>query len=343
MKNVIFKKENKAGHIILNRPEKINSLTYEMIQDIDNKLEEWEKDKGIFFILMYGMGSRGFCAGGDMKIYYDYKDQALEIGRKFFSLEYEMDLKIINYPKPIIAFLDGIVMGGGVGLAYGADYRLVTETTKWAMPEVNIGFFSDVGGSYFLNQIPKEMGRYVGLTGRVLSGDDVLYLGYAEEKIFKEDIEKIIEELSAIKEDNIEKEIKKIINKYKKTIQKSYLEKNKDKIKLYFTGDSMETIFSNLKEGMEKGDTWAKDIFLDMRKKSLLSQYIIFQQLERSQNLSIEECFEQELILALNFMDNPDFYEGLRSVLVDKNEANWKYKEAKDITEELVNSYFEKK
>ena len=343
MRNVIFKKENKSGHIILNRPEKINSLTYEMIRDINNKLEEWEQDKDISFILMYGAGARGFCAGGDMKIYYDKKDQALEIGKIFFSLEYEMDLKIINYPKPIIAFLDGIVMGGGVGLSYGAKYRLVTETTKWAMPEVNIGFFSDVGGSYFLNQIPEEMGRFIALTGKVLSAADVLYLNYAEEKIFKEDIEMVIKELSNIKEEDIQKEIKNIINKHKKISQESYLKKNKDKVKEYFLGESMETIFSNLKKGMDKGDTWAEEILLDMRKKSLLSQHIIFEQLKRSKNLTIEECFAQELVLALNFMDNPDFYEGLRSVLVDKNEPNWKYKEAKDISEDLINSYFEKK
>lgn len=340
MKDVIFKKVNKSGQIILNRPEKINSLTHEMIVEIDEKLEEWEKDNDVFFVVMYGAGNKGFCSGGDMKIFYEEKERALEIGKKFFPSEYDMDLRIIHYPKPVIALLDGFVMGGGVGISYGAAYRIVTETTKWAMPETNIGFFPDVGGSFFLNQIPGEIARYITFLSKVVSGDDVLRLGYAERKVFKADIENILEEFSNIIEDDVEIEIERILEKHEQPYEKSYLEKNEDKIKLYFSDDSVEKIIDKLKKGSESGDIWAEETLKMMRKKSLLSQYIIMEQLKRSTTLSIEECFEMEIILALNFMDNPDFFEGLRSVLIDKDTPKWKYKEPKDISEALVNSYF---
>lgn len=340
MADIVFKVKNKTGHIILNRPEKINSLTHEMILNMDEKLKEWEEDASISFIILYGAGTRGFCSGGNMTVYYDNKERAAEIAKEFFPSEYNLDLRIINYPKPIIVFLDGIVMGGGVGISYGAKYRLVTEATKWAMPEVNIGFFPDVGGSFFLNQIPQEMAKFISLTAKVLSADDVLYLAYAEEKIDQERIGKMIDELTQIDSEKVEKNIENIIEKYKIEVKESYLEKNKEKIKHYFTGDSMGEIIEKLKRGIESGDDWASEISNTMKKKSLLSQHIIIEQLKRSKKMTIKECFDQEIIMSLNFMNNPDFYEGVRSVLVDKDKANWKYKELDDISEELVKSYF---
>ena len=340
MAEVIFKVENKVAHIILNRPEKINTLTHEMIVAIDLKMQEWQDDEDIICVVMCGAGNRGFSAGGDMKIYYENKAEAHQLARRFFPTEYELDYKIINYPKPIIAFLDGIVMGGGVGLSYGADYKLVTPTTKWAMPEVSIGFFPDVGGTYFLNQIPKEIALYITFLAKFLKADDVLYLGYGTHKINQEDFQNILIELSQIEGKDAKTEIASILDKYKQNPLPSYLEEHKELIKKYFKANSVEEIIIKLQEGAEKEDPWARATLEEMRKKSLLSQYVIFEQLKRGENLSLEECFALEEKLSLNFMDNPDFYEGLRSVLVDKNEPNWHYQEVEDISEELVEKFF---
>lgn len=343
MKEVIFKKEGSSGQIILNRPDKLNSLNHDMILSIDKKLREWVDDPEILTVLMYGSGERGFCAGGDMRVYYDNKERAHEIARDFFSSEYEMDQLLISYPKPIIAWLDGIVMGGGVGISYGADFRLVTEKTKWSMPEVNIGFYPDVGGSWFLNKIAIEMGRYISLMASFLNGQDVLWLGLAEMQLDQKAFNKILEEIPKIEGENeeaIKKEILKIISPYAQETSSSYLEQHKEKIKKYFSGDSLDIILAKLEEGRENDDEWASQTLKELRKKSLLSQYVIFEQLKRAKNMTLAQCFEMELIMSINFMDNPDFFEGLRSVLVDKDEPNWTYKNPKDISKELIDSFF---
>ncbi len=343
MDDVVFKQEKKSGHIILNRPEKINSLTHEMIVEIDQKLREWEIDNSVSLLLMYGSGTRGFCAGGDMRIYYENRHRAIEVAKEFFPSEYDMDLRIINYPKPIVAFLDGIVIKGSVGISFGASHKIVTEKTKWAMPEVNIGFFPDVGGTFFMNQIPEEIARYISFLAKFLTGDDVLFLGFADKKVNSVDLEKINKEISSVEGDSTFLEIDNILEKFQQSGETSYLEKNQDKILKYFSGGSVEEIIKKLKAGADSGDVWASETLIEMRKKSLLSQHVIFEQFKRGKDLSIEEAFELEVTLSLNFMDNPDFFEGLRSVLVDKNEANWNYKELEDISKELVEEFFCKK
>lgn len=343
MADVIFEKVKSSGHIILNRPEKINSLTHEMIVEIDEKLKEWEKDSSLSHILMYGSGSKGFCAGGDMRVYYDNRSNATEIAKEFFTLEYDMDLRIINFSKPIVALLDGIVMGGGVGISIGASHKIVTEKTKWAMPEANIGFFPDVGGTFFMNQIPEEMARYISFLAKFLTGDDVIFLGFADTKVLSTDMNAIKSEIADIEGENPFLEIENILEKFQQPSENSYLERNQNKILKYFKGESVTEIINNLQLGADSGDSWALETLNEMRKKSLLSQFIIFEQFKRGKDLSIEEAFEMELTLSLNFMYNPDFFEGLRSVLVEKNQPVWQYKDPKDISEDLVDSFFKKK
>ncbi len=344
MKEVILKKEGSSGQIILNRPDKLNSLNHDMILAIDEKLKEWAEDSEILTVVMYGSGDRGFCAGGDMRVYYDNKERAHEIARDFFSSEYEMDQLLINYPKPLIAWLDGIVMGGGVGISYGADFRLVTEKTKWSMPEVNIGFYPDVGGSWFLNKISREMGLYISLMASFLKAADVIWLGLAEMQIDRQAFEGILKEISKVQgqsQEAIKEEIGQILKTHIQEPGLSYLEEHEAEIKKYFSGDSMEAILASLEEGKNEGHEWASTTLKELRKKSLLSQYVIFEQLKRAKDMTLAQCFEMELIMSINFMDNPDFFEGLRSVLVDKDEPNWTYKNPEDISKELVASFFE--
>src|SRR5699024_9485499 len=163
------------------------------------KLKEWEKNSDIKLVVLTGAGEKGFCAGGDMKTIYEagQKGEALEKGRQFFELEYEVDQLVDEFTKPIIAVLDGIVMGGRVGLAYGASHRIVTERTKWAMPEMNIGFFPDVGAAYFLNKPPGYIGRYLALTSSVIEASDVLYIHGADFFMTNRQLNAFLEEVLA--------------------------------------------------------------------------------------------------------------------------------------------------
>jgi len=158
--------DNGVATILLNRPKALNSLSLEMVQAIGTTLEDWANNNQVKAVVMKGAGTKGLCAGGDIKTLYAAKDSAegLEKANDFFITEYKTDLAVAQFPKPIIACLDGIVMGGGVGLTNGASMRIVTERTIWAMPEMTIGFFPDVGAAYFLNKAPGFVGRYLALT-----------------------------------------------------------------------------------------------------------------------------------------------------------------------------------
>src|SRR5699024_5203308 len=179
-----------------------------MVQLLYKELKKWENDDNVQVIILEGEGDRAFCAGGDIKsLYKSNVDEDVKAGAiQFFKEEYELDAFIYEYPKPIIANLSGIVMGGGVGLSYHADYRIVSEKTMWAMPEMNLGFFPDVGAGYFLNKAPGYYGRYLALTGETINGADALFINGADYLI---PLEKVKEILNVIKETNwTEKNIK---------------------------------------------------------------------------------------------------------------------------------------
>src|SRR5699024_5801558 len=192
--------------------------TYKMLKPFKEKLKEWEKNSDIKLVVLTGAGEKGFCAGGDMKTLYEagQKGEALEKGRQFFELEYEVDQLVDEFTKPIIAVLDGFVMGGGVGLAYGASNRIVTGRTKWAMPEMNIGFFPDVGAAYFLNKAPGHIGRYLALTSTMIKAKDVIYIGAADHFMKSEQLEKFLVSLKAqsFTEKTIEDTLTQLIQQY---------------------------------------------------------------------------------------------------------------------------------
>ena len=187
------------------------------------------------------------------------------------------------------------------------------------------------------------MAGYISYLAKFLRAEDVLFLGMAEMKIKREDFDKIIAELSQLDEEDqplLKEQIGQLLKKYEDQLQPAYLDQEAEKIKKYFTADSFDGILKNLEEGLSLGDSWAEKTLKELRKKSLLSQYIIFEQIKRAKNLSLEECFDMELRMSINFMDNPDFFEGLRSVLVDKDEPKWKYKSPEDIDQALIDSFF---
>ncbi|MGE6399856.1 enoyl-CoA hydratase/isomerase family protein [Bacillus cereus] len=335
--------ENGVASITLNRPKALNSLSYDMLQPIGQKLKEWEQDERIELIVLKGAGTKGFCAGGDIKTLYEARSNevALQHAEQFFEEEYEIDTFIYQYKKPIIACLDGIVMGGGVGLTNGATYRIVTERTKWAMPEMNIGFFPDVGAAYFLNKAPGYTGRYVALTASILKAPDVLYINAADYFVTSDSLPNFLTALENInwQKEDVHTHLKEVIRTFATAPNlDGNLSSLLEEINSHFAFDTIEGIIQSLEKNQSPFAQTTKEQLLS---KSPVSLKVTLKQFIDGQEKSVEECFATDLILAKNFMRHEDFFEGVRSVVVDKDQnPNYKYKQLSDVSEEDVNRFF---
>ena len=335
--------ENGVATIILNRPQVLNSLSYKMVETIRKTLTEWKENDNIKVVVIKGAGDKGLCAGGDIKTLYEARNQgeSAEKARQFFTEEYQTDLAIAQFPKPIIACLDGIVMGGGVGLTYGASHRIVTERTKWAMPEMNIGFFPDVGAAFFLNRAPGFTGRYLALTASIIKAADVLYIKGAD--IYMEQ-KKMNQFLTRLKEVNwlqsdVDAKLESLIASFAASPSvESELAGLQTSIDEHFSHQSVEEIISSLEKDQSVFAVETRDLLLS---KAPVSLKVALQQLQNGEGKSLEECLAVDLVLAKNFLLHDDFYEGVRSVLIDKDRnPQYKYKSLADVSPELVQRFF---
>ncbi|MFV8828938.1 enoyl-CoA hydratase/isomerase family protein [Alkalihalobacterium sp. APHAB7] len=343
--SVLFEVKNQVGLIRLNRPKVLNSLNAEMVDLLNQQLQKWKDNTDISVVCISGEGTKGLCAGGDMRSLYDLRDSTvLDLARNFFSTEYQMDLLIHQYPKPVVVNMDGIVMGGGVGLSVGATYRIVTEKTKWAMPEMNIGFFPDVGGSYFLNQMPGAVGRYLALTSGIIKAADVMYAGAADYYMASEDWDRLTIDITSTdwKSKEVEDEMNRLLKRYSQAIdiKSSNLATVQEKINQHFSHQTMEDIIASLQSDANH-DEWANETLNTLLTKSPTSLKVTLRQLQEGEKKSLVECFKMEFILGMNFMSLPDFYEGVRAVLVDKDRSpKWDPSRFEDISEEDVLAFF---
>jgi len=177
---VLAEVRNHIGHLTLNRPAGLNALTLDMVRNLHRQLDAWAQDSRVHAVVLRGAGEKAFCAGGDIRSLYDSFKSGDTLHEDFFVEEYALDLAIHHYRKPVLALMDGFVLGGGMGLVQGADLRVVTEKSRLAMPEVAIGYFPDVGGSHFLPRVPGELGIYLGVSGVQIRAADALYCGLAD-------------------------------------------------------------------------------------------------------------------------------------------------------------------
>lgn len=331
--------DNGVATILLNRPKALNSLSFAMVQAIGEKLTDWKTNERVKAVIIKGAGTKGLCAGGDIKTLYEAKnsENGLQKANDFFTEEYQTDLSIAQFPKPIIACLDGIVMGGGVGLTYGASIKIVTERTVWAMPEMTIGFFPDVGAAYFLNKAPGFIGRYLALTATQLKAADVLYINGADHFMSHEKLLLFIDELEGRKWEQTT--IDTLLAKYTSTApdEGKLVSLQKD-IDDHFSQTTIESLFDALGEN---DTSFAKEAIETMRTKSPVSLKVTLKQLIDGEQKTLEECLATDLILARNFMKHEDFFEGVRSVLIDKDLAPcYKYPHISSVSNEMVNGFF---
>src|SRR5665213_1057987 len=245
--DLIAQREGSAGIIRLNRPKAINAVTLEMFRDIDKALDALEADPAVAVIVLEGAGERGLCAGGDIRALYESSKARGDLGKILWREEYILNARIAKFPKPYVAFMDGIVMGGGVGLSAHSRHRVVTEKTKLAMPEVGLGFFPDVGGTWLLSRSPGELGAYFGLTGQTMNGPDAIHARFADAVVPSGKLPALREALINVRIGTTSKEIQALIDGFATGEIAGPVAALQPSIDVWFAHDRMQDIVAALR------------------------------------------------------------------------------------------------
>jgi enoyl-CoA hydratase len=336
--DVLIATNGPIGHISLNRPKALHALTLEMCQAMSAALSEWARDDAIKVVILDHAEGRGFCAGGDIAF---LRNSALNdggaSGRKFFHDEYQLNHQMFTYEKPIVAFMDGITMGGGVGISQPAKYRVATENTRFAMPETGIGLFPDVGGGWYLSRLGGRLGQFLALTGARLDGAECLWTGLATHYVPHE----MLEDLKARIHDHPDR-IAGILSEPVGTPPKARIEANADKIAKHFASDRYEDILASLEAAADAGDDWAMKERDTLGTKSPQTCKVALRQLAESAALTdFADNMRMEYRIASRVLTRPDFAEGVRAVIVDKtNDPKWDPATPEGVTEELLDAIF---
>lgn len=315
----IVRREGRIGRITLNRPDAMNALTLGMVRDMWKALNAWVGDREIIAVAVDGAGHRGLCAGGDIRALYDaVKAGDTESPAVFWREEYKLNALIARYPKPYVAFMDGVVMGGGVGISAHGSHRIVTEKTMIAMPETSIGFFPDVGGTYLLAKSPGELGTHVALTSGRLNAADAILTGLADTQIASSSWPALVAELTQVKSANeVGRTVAGIIAKHVSAAEPSKLAADRAWIDRCYRPDSVEAIIAALQAAPEPEANKAAATIL---KNSPTALKVTLRALRADRaEASLEPCLDEEYRMALRLAFGPDFAEGIRAAVVDKD------------------------
>jgi len=336
--DVLIRTNGPIGHISLNRPKALHALTLDMCHAMSAALSEWEGDGSIKAVILDHAEGRGFCAGGDIAF---LRNSALNddgvSGRKFFHDEYQLNHQMFTYPKPIVAFMDGITMGGGVGISQPAKYRVATENTRFAMPETGIGLFPDVGGGWYLSRLGRRLGQFLALTGARLDGAECVWAGLATHYA----PHAMIADLKARIHDHPDR-IPGILSEPVGTPPKARIEANADKIAKHFASDAYEDILASLEAALEAGDDWAMNERNTLGTKSPQTCKVALRQLAASAAMTdFADNMRMEYRIASRVLTRPDFAEGVRAVIVDKtNDPKWDPATPADVSKDLLDAIF---
>lgn len=334
--DILVRIEGHAGFISLNRPSALNALTLPMVHAMMQALLAWRDDDAVTCVVIDHADGRGFCAGGDIAF---LRNSALndggESGRKFFHDEYQLNHLLFTYPKPVVAFMDGITMGGGVGISQPARFRVATENTKFAMPETGIGLFPDVGGGWYLSRLEGRMGQFLALTGSRVAGAECLALGLATHYLPSS---ALAEAKARIAREGVER-LDGILRTLSETPPASKIVETLVQINRHFASDAFEDILASL-EG--DASAWAMKELATLRTKSPQTCKVALRQLSESLKLSdFAENMAMEYRIASRVIVRPDFAEGVRAVIVDKDNApRWDPATAEAVTEDLIDAIF---
>jgi enoyl-CoA hydratase len=337
--DLIARREGSAGIIRLNRPKAINAVTLEMFHDIDKALDVFEADPEVVVVLLEGAGERGLCAGGDIRSLWESSKVKGDLGKILWRDEYILNARIGKFPKPYVAFMDGIVMGGGVGLSAHASHRVVTEKTKLAMPEVGLGFFPDVGGTWLLSRSPGEIGTYFGLTGQTMNGPDAIHARFADAVVSSSNLPALREALTKVVSGTTSADIRRLIEGDSSGETAGPVAAQQVKIDALFSHDRMEDIVAALQRD---GSDFAQATLKTLSEKSPRGMVVTLKLLRLARtSRSLEECLVREYRAALEVFASDDFREGVRAAVIDKDRnPKWSPPRIEDVTPEMIAPYF---
>lgn len=330
--DVLFERRGALGLITLNRPKALNALTHAMCVAMKTQLDAWAKDPAVSAVAVRGEGDRAFCAGGDIRALYDSGRQGTPYAFEFYRDEYRLNAAIKHFPKPYVALIRGIVMGGGVGVSVNGSHRVADETAVFAMPETGIGLFPDVGGSYFLPRCPGETGMYLGLTGTRLKIADMLYAGVATHHVPAGKTGELLERLIAGETPDA------VIPGLALPLGAAPLAEHRASIDRHFSASSIETVLASL----DAADSdWTRATATTIRTKCPTSTKLAYRQLRAGRSLGFDDCMRMEMRMVARVIAGHEFYEGVRATIIEKDNApQWRPPTLAQVADSDIDEYF---
>lgn len=340
---VLAEVQGSVGHLILNRPDALNSLNLEMVRALQKQLTAWAVDDTIKAVVLRANGERAFCAGGDIRSLYDSYLAKDDRYVAFFEEEYALDLFIHEYPKPFIALMHGYVLGGGMGLVQGASVRIVSEKARLGMPEVAIGYFPDVGGSYFLPRLPHRFGYWMGITGQHVNAADSLAMELADVFISQHSFVDLLEALAQANWEtgSAEEVVSNIIDDFAETLPEDIeVAQRAIQINQHFRHASLTEILASLATETEH-KTWAQNTIDLIRSRSPLATAVTLSLLRHGERLSLPQCFALEIHLDKQWFSKGNIMEGVRALIVDKDKnPQWQPATIEAVEDSQVAAFF---
>ena len=344
----------RIGLATLNAPATLNALTAAMVERLAAQLTAWERDPGVALVVLRGAGDKAFCAGGDVKaLRQAIIDHPASVPHpaalSLFVAEYGFDYRLHHYGKPLLAWGDGIVMGGGMGLLQASRHRVVTERSRLAMPEVNIGLYPDVGASYFLSRIPDRLGLFLGMTGVTFNAIDALYCGLADYRLTSNSLPTVLAQLQetswhadpAVNRAQLDSVLKQCVRSRPAPTQPSPLVQHAAVISQALATDDFLTAYHALCALQNHEDAWLRQAAAQLAAGSPSTAALSWEMQRRANTMSLADVFRMELTVSVNRCTQHDFLEGVRARLVDKNQANWLPATAEAVSRRDMDSCFQ--
>jgi len=349
----------KIGHATLTKAAALNALDLQMIRLLTPQLQKWQQDPQIAMVFLDGSGERAFCAGGDIVSMYKSMQQAATNKehpktsyalalQEFFTEEYQLDYLIHTYAKPILVWGNGIVMGGGLGLMSGGSHRIVTETSRIAMPEISIGLYPDVGGSYFLNKMPAGCGLFLGLTGAFINAADALYSNLADYFVPHDAKVTLFTRLLAAswQEDLLHQTLSSICDDFHTLhigqLPQGNLIAHQDWLTNLATQTDVVQAVNYIQTTNADDNKWLSKAQKTLSAGSPITAHLVFEQLRKGKDMTLAECFQMELGLSCQCGEFGEFQEGVRALMIDKdNQPNWRFKSVEQVPKAIIDYFFE--